>query len=114
MPQGRRGPLEIAASLNDPVAQRQATAERTVLRQLGGFCNAPLAGYATVGDDGQITVRAAAFSPDGRVLIDAIHTGFGPEETAVTVCRRLIRHGARQLGPNAAQANEDDRGNASR
>ncbi|MFJ3637645.1 hydroxymethylbilane synthase [Streptomyces sp. NPDC090112] len=90
-------PLNIAAGLSDPEAQTQATAERTVLREMGGFCNAPLAGYATSAGE-QTTVRAAAFTPDGSVLIEARHTGSDAEETALTVCRRLIRHGARSLG----------------
>ncbi|NXY93825.1 hydroxymethylbilane synthase [Streptomyces sp. BR123] len=107
-------PLEIAAGLSDPTAERQATAERTVLRHLGGFCNAPLAGYATIGGDGQITVHASVFSPDGRVLIDAVHTGFGAEESAMAVCRRLMRHGARKLGPNATRAEKGHLGNTPR
>ncbi|MFE7093495.1 hydroxymethylbilane synthase [Streptomyces erythrochromogenes] len=91
-------PLNIATGLSDPTAETLAAAERTVLREMGGFCNAPLAGYATI-DGEQITVRAAAFTPDGSVLIEAHHTGSDAQETAMTVCQRLTRHGVRSLGP---------------
>lgn len=91
-------PLSIATSLSNTTAQTVAAAERTVLREMGGFCNAPLAGYATI-DGEQITVRAAAFTPDGSVLIEAHHTGSDAQETAMTVCQRLTRHGVRSLGP---------------
>ncbi|MFE4658850.1 hypothetical protein ACFRFJ_19465 [Streptomyces hydrogenans] len=58
---------------------------------MGGFCNAPLAGYARIGDDTGITVQAVAFTRDGSLMIDGRHTGSDAEETAKAVCRHLTR-----------------------
>lgn len=78
----------------------EAEAERLILRQMGGFCNAPLAGYCTTNhhDEGSTyTVRARAFSPDGRVAIDARLTGADATATALAVCELLTQRGAREL-----------------
>ncbi|MFI5763930.1 hydroxymethylbilane synthase [Streptomyces sp. NPDC051563] len=78
----------------------EAEAERLVLRQMGGFCNAPLAGYCTTNhhDEGSTyTVRARAFSPDGSVAIDTRLTGDDATTTALAVCGLLTQHGAREL-----------------
>ncbi|MFC9259383.1 hypothetical protein ACFT25_06135 [Streptomyces hydrogenans] len=91
--------LTIAARISDPTAQAEVLAERTVLQEMGGFCNAPLAGYARIGDDTRITVQAVAFTRDGSLMIDGRHTGSDAEETAKAVCRHLTRHGARGLSP---------------
>lgn len=100
--EGDKTSLAVAAGISDPAAEMQAAAERTVLREMDGFCNAPLAGYATISNDGQVTVRAVAFSRDGSVLIDVRHTGNDAVQTAMVVCRRLVHHGARELGAKAA------------
>ncbi|MFF4701136.1 hydroxymethylbilane synthase [Streptomyces chattanoogensis] len=40
------------SKLHNREAEVEAETERLVLRQMGGFCNAPLAGYCTTNDDG--------------------------------------------------------------
>ncbi|GFH36023.1 hypothetical protein [Streptomyces pacificus] len=70
---------------------------------MGGFCNAPLAGYCTTNDDGNsvtYTVRARAFSPSGTV-IDVRQTGEDATRTALAVCQALTRHGALDLAKAA-------------
>ncbi|MER6380732.1 hydroxymethylbilane synthase [Streptomyces sp. NPDC001127] len=85
------------SKLHDQETEIEAEAERLVLRQMGGFCNAPLAGYCTTHDDCNsvtYTVRARAFSPDGGTVIDVRLTGENATQTAMAVCRQLTDHGA--------------------
>ncbi|MFI1253844.1 hydroxymethylbilane synthase [Streptomyces netropsis] len=72
----------------------EAEAERLVLRQMGGFCNAPLAGYCTTNHDNQAatyTVRARGFTDDGSVAVDIRLTGGDSTRVATEVCQRLTR-----------------------
>ena len=58
----RSGDVELherLASLIDADAWLAVHAERAVARQLGGSCSMPLAAFATRGDDGRFTLRAA-------------------------------------------------------
>ncbi|PZT75455.1 hydroxymethylbilane synthase [Streptomyces sp. AC1-42W] len=86
----------MISGLNHPATEIEAEAERFVLRQLGGFCNAPLAGYCTTNEatTTTYTVRARSFSADGEMAIDVRSTGTDAKRTAAEVCRRLTRHSA--------------------
>ncbi|MFE0771926.1 hydroxymethylbilane synthase [Streptomyces sp. NPDC058861] len=91
---------ERILKLNDDRTQVEAAVERLVLSRMGGFCNAPLAGYCTTDDSGTAikhTLRARAFTPSGGTAIDVRLTGEEPVQLAVVVCRRLIRHRALEL-----------------
>ncbi|MFQ6147070.1 hydroxymethylbilane synthase [Streptomyces seoulensis] len=90
----------LIAKLHHPDTAVEAEAERLVLRQMGGFCNAPLAGYCSTNGDGNTprhAVRVRAFTRDGGTSIDVRATGNEPMQLAEDVCRRLIRHGALDL-----------------
>ncbi|MFI6682521.1 hydroxymethylbilane synthase [Streptomyces sp. NPDC050485] len=87
--------------LHDTTTETEAEAERTILRQMGGFCNAPLAGYCTTNRSDRATtyaVRARAFTKDGGTAIDVRLTGENATQTAMAVCRQLTGHGAQNLG----------------
>ncbi|MER6314656.1 hydroxymethylbilane synthase [Streptomyces sp. NPDC001581] len=82
----------------------EAEAERLVLRQMGGFCNAPLAGYVKTNDNGNqvtYTVRARAFSAEPAIAIDIRLTGDNATTTALAVCRKLTGHGALDITERA-------------
>jgi len=55
----------ILAGLNDPDTLACATAERAFLKTIGGGCQFPYAGHATVTGD-RLKLIAGVFSPDGR------------------------------------------------
>ncbi|MEU2431066.1 hydroxymethylbilane synthase [Streptomyces sp. NPDC007861] len=87
--------------LHDTNTEIEAEAERLVLQQMGGFCNAPLAGYCKTNRTGTTTtytVRARAITDDGSTAIDIRLTGDDATETAMTACQRLVHHGGRELG----------------
>ncbi|MFI9205330.1 hydroxymethylbilane synthase [Streptomyces sp. NPDC053048] len=91
------------SKLHHPETETEAEAERAILRHMGGFCNAPLAGYCTTNDNGNTvtyTVRARAFSLSGTA-VDVRQTGEDATRTALAVCQDLTRHGALDLAKAA-------------
>ena len=83
--------------LGDADAWRQATAERMLLHVLQGHCNSPIAGYASTEADGQLSLRARVFSPDGKQMLDAHERDTDPTTLGTAVALSLLRQGARQL-----------------
>ncbi|HEX4917553.1 MAG TPA: hydroxymethylbilane synthase [Limnobacter sp.] len=65
----------LCAPLIDPVCTQLVSAERAVSKALGGSCQVPIAGYATLNDSTHFTLRALVASPDGRRVISASKTG---------------------------------------
>ncbi|MCX5338580.1 hypothetical protein [Streptomyces atratus] len=80
---------KVAALLHHPATAAEVIAERTVLQGMGGFCNAPLAGYCTTDKSGLLIVRDMVFTLDGATAIDVRHSGEDPVDTAKELCRRL-------------------------
>ena len=80
--------LALLRSLNDADTAIAITAERAFLARLDGSCRTPIAGLATL-NAGQVTLRGAIYSPDGRSAHQAIRTG-SPSDAA-------------QLGRDAAE-----------
>lgn len=89
---------ELVAPLEDPETRAAVTAERAVLRDLGGGCMLPVATYARI-EDGALILSAAVVSSDGAREARGEGRGdFGrPEELAKQVAGRLIERGARAL-----------------
>ncbi|OEU85093.1 hydroxymethylbilane synthase [Streptomyces oceani] len=91
--------IDTVSGLGDPATWRETTAERMFLHVLQGHCNSPLAGYARAERDGRLSLRARAFSPDGKTVLDA-HEWAGPLDPATlgtSVAVALLRQGAREL-----------------
>ena len=80
--QGDSATREILTVLNDPDTLACAVAERTFLKTLGGGCQYPYAGHATVDGD-QLKLVAGVFSPDGRQANRLEVTG--PKATAAAL-----------------------------
>ena len=83
---------EILATLNNSDTFACATAERTFLKTLGGGCQFPYAGHATVAGD-RLKLVAGVFSPDGRQANRLELTG------AITEAAALGEQVARTLQP---------------
>lgn len=60
--------------------RRETTAERMLLHVLQGHCNSPIAGYAQLEGSGELSLRAKAFTPDGKTVLNA-HEWVGPPST---------------------------------
>jgi len=74
----RADDVETAALLkpiNDSVSAARVFCERAMLAVLDGSCRTPIAGYATLTDDGELYLRASLLSPDGAQRLDASGRG---------------------------------------
>ncbi|MDH2390253.1 hydroxymethylbilane synthase [Streptomyces sp. HNM0663] len=91
--------IDAVSGLGDPDAHREATAERMLLHVLQGHCNSPIAGYARAERNGDLSLRACVFTPDGKRVLNA-HEWAGPLDPAtlgISVAVALLRQGAREL-----------------
>ncbi|MGW4038935.1 hydroxymethylbilane synthase [Streptomyces sp. NPDC004778] len=91
--------IDIVSGLGDPAAYRETTAERMFLHVLQGHCNSPIAGYAQVERNGDLSLRAKVFTPDGKTVLNA-HEWAGaldPATLGTSVAVALLRQGARDL-----------------
>ncbi|HZN74589.1 MAG TPA: hydroxymethylbilane synthase [Micromonosporaceae bacterium] len=89
--------IEAMTALGDADTWRQTTAERMMLHILQGHCNSPIAGYASTETDGQLSLRAQVFSPDGKQMLDAHDRDTDPTILGTAVALSLLRQGAREL-----------------
>ncbi len=92
-------PLGLGGRLNHGETARQADAERAMLHALQGHCNSPIAGYATTGASGELTLRGEVFSPDASRWVRACHSGDpdNPHALGFFVGADLLRQGARTI-----------------
>ncbi|OAR26932.1 hydroxymethylbilane synthase [Streptomyces sp. ERV7] len=97
--EGDRELIDLVSDLGDPDVHREATAERMFLHVLQGHCNSPIAGYARATRNGDLSLRACVFTPDGKTVLNA-HEWAGPLDPATlgtSVAVTLLRQGAREL-----------------
>ncbi|MFF8845159.1 hydroxymethylbilane synthase [Streptomyces sp. NPDC015127] len=91
--------IDTVSALGDPDAHRETTAERMFLHVLQGHCNSPIAGYAQAERNGDLSLRAKVFTPDGKTVLNA-HEWAGrldPATLGTSVAVALLRQGAREL-----------------
>ncbi|MBI1909203.1 MAG: hydroxymethylbilane synthase [Deltaproteobacteria bacterium] len=99
--EGRVGDPEaesLARSLNDPVTEACLLAERSFLKELGGDCQSPIAGYAEP-NGLAMELTGLVASPDGRELIRDQVTGFvkDPVSLGRQMGRSLLAKGAKEI-----------------
>ncbi|MFF3126774.1 hydroxymethylbilane synthase [Streptomyces sp. NPDC057908] len=91
--------IDAVSPLGHHATYRETTAERMFLHVLQGHCNSPIAGYAQVEGNGELSLRAKVFAPDGKTVLNA-HEWAGPLDPATlgtSVAVSLLRQGAREL-----------------
>ena len=93
--QADTGTRQILDQLNDANTFACATAERAFLKTIGGGCQFPYAGHATVTGD-RLKLVAGVFSPDGRQANRTEFTGIKAEAA------KLGAQAARALQPALA------------
>lgn len=91
--------IDLVSALGHPDTHRATTAERMFLHVLQGHCNSPIAGYARAGHNGELSLSAKVFTPDGKTVLNA-HEWAGrldPATLGTSVAVALLRQGAREL-----------------
>lgn len=104
----RAGDVQLAALLApliDPVCTALVSAERLVSKALGGSCQVPIAGYATLNTDETFTLRGLVASPDGKSVIEKTAQAplNGWETASNAVIKDLLDAGAQGLIESAVQ-----------
>jgi len=88
----------IVATINDPQADAALTAERAVVRRLGGGCQMPIGAYASL-DAAGMSLSAIVVSPDGAQAATAHVTGSAdaPEACGEAAAAQLLERGAGEI-----------------
>ncbi|MQS09451.1 hydroxymethylbilane synthase [Streptomyces alkaliphilus] len=91
--------IDVVSDLNHSATHRESTAERMLLHVLQGHCNSPIAGWARTDAEGELSLSAMVFSPDGKVVLSASEEAgrLDPETLGTSVAVALLRQGAREL-----------------
>jgi hydroxymethylbilane synthase len=89
---------EACKPLDDPWTHFCVSAERAMLLELGGGCQVPIGGYATL-ENTELFLTGGVFSPDGSVMIRYTATGdcTKPAELGRNVAQVLLKRGAREI-----------------
>ncbi|MZE80817.1 hydroxymethylbilane synthase [Streptomyces xinghaiensis] len=91
--------IDLISGLGDRDAYQETQAERMLLHVLQGHCNSPIAGFARVERNGELSLRACVFSADGKTVLNA-HEWAGrldPSTLGTSVAVTLLRQGAREV-----------------
>ena len=94
----------LLAALDDAPATQALTAEREVVRALGGGCQMPIGAFATV-DGGAMTLVGIVTSLDGTRVVRGAASGTATDARALgtTVAADLLRQGAATILAEAAR-----------
>ncbi|MGI8383168.1 MULTISPECIES: hydroxymethylbilane synthase [unclassified Robertmurraya] len=80
------------------VKTKQAvTAERAFLQKMEGGCQVPIAGYAKVEENGDISLTGLVATPDGKTILKESASGQDPEKLGEQVADALISNGGKAL-----------------
>jgi hydroxymethylbilane synthase len=89
--------LELIQKLNDDYTSRTVTAERTFLHKMEGGCQVPIAAYATIQADDQLSLTALVGSPDGKTILKETLVGQDPVKLGEEISDRLLEKGAKEI-----------------
>ncbi|GAF22755.1 MULTISPECIES: hydroxymethylbilane synthase [Shouchella] len=98
--EGRQDDTEVnrlLQLLNHEETASAVRAERAFLHTLNGGCQVPIGGYATVENDGTITLTGLVGSPDGQVLLKETASGSDPEKLGTDLAKQLSAQGAEDI-----------------
>jgi len=90
--------LPLMKALDHAPSRAAATAERAFLNTLGGNCQTPIAGHASI-ESGELTLRGLVISPDGLQRVSAKENGrpFDAEGIGVRLAQKLLEAGADKI-----------------
>jgi len=89
--------LGLLEKFTDEATRLAVEAERAFLTKMEGGCQVPIAGFATVYDNKEITFTGLIASPDGKEVYKEQLTGQHPAELGERVSTTLTNQGAKKL-----------------
>ena len=89
---------DLVSKLEDPVTRSAVTAEREMLRILGGGCRVPIGGWSRM-ESGQLVLDGMVGMPDGTRILRARAVGVveDPRELGGRLAKQLIGKGAKEI-----------------
>lgn len=98
---------KVLMPLIDPIETKLVSAERLISKSLGGSCQVPIAGYATLQGD-QMRLRALVASTDGQEVLSFESKGAVNdwEDVANSVIEQLKAAGAQRLVDESVNSHE--------
>jgi hydroxymethylbilane synthase len=87
---------QLAQKLDHANTRHAVSAERALLKVLGGGCQVPVGAYATV-SDGSVHLTAIVARPDGSHFVRGRLSGPNPEHVGTTLGRTLLDEGAEEI-----------------
>ncbi|MEW9107976.1 hydroxymethylbilane synthase [Cytobacillus gottheilii] len=76
---------------------KTVTAERAFLHKMEGGCQVPIAGYATLKNDGEVELTGLVCSPDGTTMLKEMSAGADAEAVGIQTASSLTEMGAKDL-----------------
>lgn len=89
--------VSLLQRFTDANTLKCSLAERTLLQELQGSCQVPIAGYASVLENGKLTLQGFVGSVDGKKGIHAFAEGEDPIDLGCIVAADLFRQGAYEI-----------------
>ncbi|WP_243354469.1 hydroxymethylbilane synthase [Bacillus litorisediminis] len=89
--------LNILKPLHSEETAKAVLAEREFLQKMEGGCQVPIGGYASIKDNGIISMMALVAAPDGEIIYKEIVEGTDPIQVGKEAAELLSSHGAKEL-----------------
>lgn len=89
--------LELLSKFSNEKTTRTVFAERAFLNKMDGGCQVPIAGYATIQENNEVSLTALVASPDGKKIFKQEVSGSNPVEVGEQAAAILTEKGAKKL-----------------
>ncbi|WP_416729104.1 hydroxymethylbilane synthase [Fictibacillus sp. JL2B1089] len=88
---------ELLATLNDPYTFDTVSAERSFLNTLEGGCQVPIAAFATMDDNQEVSLTGLVADPEGKTVLKEMKSGKDPYRVGVELAEELKTLGAKNI-----------------
>jgi hydroxymethylbilane synthase len=88
---------QLLNKLNDSYTEQTVAAERAFLHKIEGGCQVPIAGYATMAEDGTIRLTGLVGTPDGKTVIKETVEGKDAKAVGFEVAERIMAQGGAEI-----------------
>lgn len=89
--------LELLEKFTCKKTEKAVRSERAFLQKMEGGCQVPIAGFARVDENEEVTLNVLVASPEGHVVYKEELKGQNPEELGIQAADLLIQKGAKEL-----------------
>ncbi len=88
---------ELLATLNDAYTFDTVTAERSFLNTLEGGCQVPIAAFATMDENQELSLTGLVADPEGKLVLKEMKSGKDPHRVGVELAEDLKILGAKTI-----------------